>query len=95
MRTRINVVSVLGSKRVSGTLFPRGAHPNAAGMWQYEDVVLIMRPMTYFLEKRAADVEASNGMANQVLNNYDREIRGMDSKAEGSHLDIKRVADLV
>jgi hypothetical protein len=78
-----------------GLYFPRGAHPNAAGMWQFEDVVLIMRPKIMELEKRANDVGTSDNMAKQILNRYDAEARGMDSRAEGSHLDIKRVADLV
>ena len=36
--------------------FPQGAYKNAAGMWQFGDLVLIMRPMMMFLKARESAV---------------------------------------
>jgi hypothetical protein len=71
--------------------FPQGAYKNSAGMWQFDDVVLIMRPMAMFLEKRAGDVTTSEKMVENVLGSYDSDLRKQGSQAEGVSYESRRI----
>ena len=61
--------------------FPQGCFKNPAGMWQFGDVVLIMRPMTMFLEKRMNDVKTSEAQAKAIPSEL----------SEGAFIEDKRI----
>ena len=77
-----------------GMYYPQGAFVNPAGMWQYGDAVLIMRPMTMFLEKRAQDVGASDEQMKHFNSDLATLTQGAESQTEGTKLETKRVARL-
>lgn len=74
-----------------GLYYPQGAFKNAAGMWQYGDVVLIMRPMVQFLRKRKEDVTAGFEAVKANQRKFESELAADGSNPEGNVIDIQKV----
>ena len=71
--------------------FPMGAYKNPAGLWQYEDVVLMMRPMILFLQSRKEAVDTSRQAAQQAQGVYDRNLQQDGSQVENPVFEDKRI----
>jgi hypothetical protein len=60
-------------------------------MWQYEDVVLLMRPMVRFLEERRDAVELSKAQAKQAQAIYARDLQRDESQIENPVFEDRRI----
>lgn len=74
-----------------GLYFPQGAYKNPVGMWQFDDVVLIMRPMIRFLEERRDAVELSKAQVKASQRKFATETRSDGSQVEGAGFEDRRI----